>query len=122
MTPTAEERRRLQLLAESGQAIADGVARELPGWVERQVTRILDAWGRADAAALVSNLEVQAQACRYAKSQGLGCTTVTSTWTTPTPTPTPSGTESVTPTPGSTPTGGTPSGSPSPSVTGSPNA
>jgi hypothetical protein len=49
MTPTAEERRSLQLLAESGQAIADGVARELARWVERQVTRILDAWGRADA-------------------------------------------------------------------------
>ena len=37
----------------------------------------------------VLNLEVQAQACRYAKSQGQSCTTVPSSWTTPTPTPTP---------------------------------
>ena len=26
------------------------MTRELPGWVERQVSAILDAWGRADAA------------------------------------------------------------------------
>ena len=44
---------------------------------------------RSDASALVDNLEVQAQACRYAKSQGQSCTTVPSSWTTPTPTPTP---------------------------------
>ncbi len=50
MTPSPEETRHLRLLAESGAAIVAGVARELPGWVERQVTRILDAWGRADAA------------------------------------------------------------------------
>jgi hypothetical protein len=50
---TAEKRRSLRLLAESGEAIADGVARELAGWVERQVTLILDAWGRADNATRV---------------------------------------------------------------------
>ena len=49
MTPSPDETRHLRLLAESGAAIVDGVARELPGWVERQVSRILDAWGRADA-------------------------------------------------------------------------
>jgi hypothetical protein len=43
-----EETRSLQLLAASGEAIVAGVARELPGWVERQVERILDAWGRSD--------------------------------------------------------------------------
>jgi hypothetical protein len=48
MTPSPEETRHLRLLAESGDAIVAGVARELPGWVERQVRRILDAWGRAD--------------------------------------------------------------------------
>ena len=48
MTPSPEETRHLRLLAESGAAIVAGVTRELPGWVERQVTRILDAWGRAD--------------------------------------------------------------------------
>jgi hypothetical protein len=50
MTPSPEETRHLRLLAEAGAAIVGGVARELPGWVERQVTRILDAWGRADPA------------------------------------------------------------------------
>jgi hypothetical protein len=50
MTPSPEETRHLRLLGESGAAIVGGVARELPGWVERQVVRIVDAWGRADAA------------------------------------------------------------------------
>jgi hypothetical protein len=50
MTPSPEETRHLRLLAESADAIVAGVARELPGWVERQVTRILDAWGRTDDA------------------------------------------------------------------------
>jgi hypothetical protein len=49
MTPSADEQHSLQLLAESGEAIVAGVARELAGWVEREVARILDAWGRADA-------------------------------------------------------------------------
>jgi hypothetical protein len=49
MTSSVDEQRSLGLLAESGDAIVAGVARELRGWVERQVTRILDAWGRADA-------------------------------------------------------------------------
>jgi len=38
-------------LADAGAAIVDGVERELPGWVERQVERIADAWGRLDPAA-----------------------------------------------------------------------
>ena len=50
MTPSAEEQRGLRLLAESGEAIVAGVERELAGWVEREVARILDAWGRADPA------------------------------------------------------------------------
>jgi hypothetical protein len=39
----AEARARL---AETGTAIVAGVERRLAGWVERQVERILDAWGR----------------------------------------------------------------------------
>jgi hypothetical protein len=53
MTPSPEETRHLRLLAESGAAILAGVTRELPGWVERQVSAILGAWGRADAATRV---------------------------------------------------------------------
>ena len=90
---------------------------DLPDFYRSQLDRGITMEDRAAAAALVSNLEVQAQACRYAKSQGQDCATVPSTWTTPTPTPTPSGSSTLTPTPGSTPTG---SVSPSPTV--SPNA
>ena len=43
-----DEQRGLRLLAEAGDAIVAGVERELPGWAERKVTRILDAWGRAE--------------------------------------------------------------------------
>ncbi len=38
------------MLAEASTAIRSGVAREVPGWVEREVTRVLEAWGRADDA------------------------------------------------------------------------
>jgi hypothetical protein len=43
---SADEQRGLELLRQAGDAIVAGVERELPGWVERSVTRILDAWGR----------------------------------------------------------------------------
>jgi hypothetical protein len=33
-------------LREASDAIVVGVARELPGWAQRSVTRIADAWGR----------------------------------------------------------------------------
>jgi hypothetical protein len=49
-TPEAAEARGLAMLAEASTAIRTGVGRELSGWVVRAVTRILDAWGRADAA------------------------------------------------------------------------
>lgn len=39
------------MLAETGDAIATGVSREVPGYVTAQVERILDAWGRADGEA-----------------------------------------------------------------------
>jgi hypothetical protein len=41
----------------SGDAILAGVAAGLRGWVQDQVRRILDAWGRADADARVTALE-----------------------------------------------------------------
>lgn len=95
---------------------------DLPDFYRSQLGRGITMPTRADAAALVRNLEVQAQACRYAKTQGRSCATVASTWTTPTPTPTPSGSPTISPTnsPTSTPPGVTPSGFPSPTI--SPNA
>jgi hypothetical protein len=47
--PEDAEARGLAMLADASAAIRSGVAREVPGWVVRQVTRVLDAWGRADA-------------------------------------------------------------------------
>jgi hypothetical protein len=38
----------LRRLGEASGLIVDGVERELPGWVQRQVAFILDAWGRLD--------------------------------------------------------------------------
>ena len=51
MTAADDEQRGLELLREAGDAIVGGVERELPGWVERSVTGILDAWGRMPSAA-----------------------------------------------------------------------
>jgi hypothetical protein len=42
----SDEQHGLALLQEASDAILAGVERELPGWVERSVARILDAWGR----------------------------------------------------------------------------
>lgn len=89
---------------------------DLPDFYRGQLDRGITMETRPDAAALVRNLEVQAQACRYAKSQGRDCASVPSTWTTPTPAPTPSTSGS----PSLSPTGPTPSGTASPSI--SPNA
>jgi hypothetical protein len=46
-SPPADEPGGLLVLAEAAAAIVAGVERELPGWVERSVVRILDAWGLA---------------------------------------------------------------------------
>jgi hypothetical protein len=48
--PPDAETRGLAMLAETGDAIATGVAREVPGFVIAAVDRILDSWGRADDA------------------------------------------------------------------------
>jgi hypothetical protein len=37
-------------LGSIGEAIVSGVRASLPAWVERQAARLLDAWGRLDAA------------------------------------------------------------------------
>lgn len=44
-------------LYETGEAIVAGVERCLPRWAERQVERILDAWGRLDPDARTRALE-----------------------------------------------------------------
>lgn len=80
------------------------VVEDLPDFYRAQAARGITMKTRSDAAALVRNLEVQAGACRYAKSQGRDCATVPSTWTTPTPTPTPTPSSSAPATPVPTPT------------------
>jgi len=37
-----------QLLADTGDAIVEGVERTLPGWLAARSARVLDAWGRLD--------------------------------------------------------------------------
>jgi hypothetical protein len=44
-----DEARALSRLDETGAAIVAGVERQVPGWVQTQVGRLLDAWGRAPA-------------------------------------------------------------------------
>jgi hypothetical protein len=48
-----DEARALARLKETGAAIVGGVERQVPGWVQTQVGRLLDAWGRAPAEARV---------------------------------------------------------------------
>ena len=43
--PGGAEARGHAMVNQAASAILDGVARELPGWVTRQVARLLDAWG-----------------------------------------------------------------------------
>jgi len=47
----ADETRAARRLAEASDAIVAGVERELPRWTQRQVARIVDAWGRLDPSA-----------------------------------------------------------------------
>jgi hypothetical protein len=62
MTGSDEEQQGLRLLREASDAILVGVERELPGWVARSVTTILDAWGRTptDVRALAQHGAVDA--------------------------------------------------------------
>jgi hypothetical protein len=69
---TDEEQRALALLHEASDAIVVGVERELPGWVERSVTRILDAWGRASADARAEAERGAVSAARTATTRVVG--------------------------------------------------
>ena len=51
MIPRGGEAAAGRRLADASAAIVEGVERELPGWVQRQVAFILDAWGRLDTEA-----------------------------------------------------------------------
>jgi hypothetical protein len=57
----------LQRLGEASDLIVDGVERELPGWVQRQVAFILDAWARLDP-------DARAEADRAAREAGVAAT------------------------------------------------
>jgi serine/threonine protein phosphatase PrpC len=87
----------------------DIVVADLPDFYQSKLKQGISVDNVADADSMLSNLDVQARACRYAKTQGRDCGTVPSNWTEPTPSPSPS--PSVTPTP-----------SASPSVSASPRA
>jgi hypothetical protein len=63
-----DEERGLRLLAEAGDAIVTGVEGELAGWVQREVDRILDAWGRTEP-------DARARAERDAATAGDAATT-----------------------------------------------
>jgi hypothetical protein len=56
----------------AGDAIVAGVAAGLPGWVQAQVRRILDAWGRADAATRAGALEAATTAATAAATRVTG--------------------------------------------------
>jgi hypothetical protein len=70
MNPSDDERRGLALLHEASDAIIAGVESALPDWVERSVTRIVDAWGRTPP-------DVRARAERDAITAGTAATTRT---------------------------------------------
>jgi hypothetical protein len=54
-------------LEQTSAEIVAGVERSLPGWVERQVERILDAWGRLDP-------DARARAREDARAAGVAAT------------------------------------------------
>ncbi|HMM94377.1 PP2C family serine/threonine-protein phosphatase [Phycicoccus sp.] len=74
---------------------------DLPASYQQSLERGIEVANRADADSRVSELRVQAEACRYARSQGDACRTVPPTWTAPSPTP--SGSSTASPSPGATP-------------------
>ncbi|WP_392543782.1 PP2C family protein-serine/threonine phosphatase [Oryzobacter telluris] len=84
---------------------------DLPPSYQESLERGISASSRTDADARVSDLRLQAEACRYAKANGDTCQTVPSTWTPPTTTPSPSPSPTLSPSP-----------SPSPSASSSPAA
>ncbi len=93
-----------QLETETTLAVSD-----LPDHYQEQLANGIQVDDEVAAERTVAMLQVQAQACRTARTQGRACTTVSSTWTTPSPTPSESSTSTA-----------TPSGSASPSPLGTP--
>lgn len=86
---------------------------DLPPSYQHSIEAGIEATSRADADQRVSELRLQATACRYARSQGDPCRTVPSTWVEPTPSPSPSPSPSPTlPTPSGTAATFDPSSSP----------
>ncbi|WP_299444964.1 PP2C family serine/threonine-protein phosphatase [uncultured Phycicoccus sp.] len=69
---------------------------DLPTSYQQSIEAGIQASSLEDAEVRVSELRVQAAACRYAKSQGDPCRTVPPTWVEPTPTPSPTSTASPT--------------------------
>lgn len=82
---------------------------ELPDSYQQNIEAGIEASSRADADARVTELRLQAEACRYARSQGDECRTVQPGWTPPSPSASPS----------ASPSG---SASPSASASASPSA
>ena len=60
----------LRRLGEASDLIVDGVERELPGWVQRQVAFILDAWGRLDARRAIGGGPRRARSRRRTRRPG----------------------------------------------------
>jgi serine/threonine protein phosphatase PrpC len=68
---------------------------DLPTSYQQTLEEGIGVGSRAEADARVSELRLQATACRYARTQGEPCQTVPSTWTLPTPTPSPTASASA---------------------------
>ncbi|QKE83175.1 PP2C family serine/threonine-protein phosphatase [Arthrobacter sp. NEB 688] len=88
---------------------------ELPDSYQQNIEAGIEASSRADADVRVAELRLQAEACRYARSQGDECRTVEPGWTPPSPSPSPSGSASSSASP-------SPSASPSASSSGLPSS
>ncbi|MEO7422413.1 MAG: protein phosphatase 2C domain-containing protein [Ornithinibacter sp.] len=72
---------------------------DLPASYQDSLRGGIEVADRAEAEARVSELRLQARACRWAMANGAVCRTVPTTWTQPTPTATPSASDSATPSP-----------------------
>jgi protein phosphatase len=80
---------------------------DLPQSYQASLERGIEAGSRTDADARVSDLRVQAVACRWAKANGETCQTVPYTWTPPSPSPSPSPSTTQSPTVSPSPSGST---------------
>ena len=85
---------------------------DLPASYQQNIAAGISTASRAEADTRVSELRVQAAACRYAKAHDEPCRTVPQTWTPPTPTPSPTGSGSASASPSPSTTRTLPSSSP----------